>query len=182
MERIHSDLNVRLEIETRERFLLEAKLEQRERDWAEQFDQIAKDRDYWKSEVKTEQAKYARLVDQVTRKDQGLHRMLQRKYDMQRNDTGVAAAAQSSSIRAVRNSTSERPATPPRQEQQHHPHFQYHNQTHQQQQNPSISKMAGSSSSIRELKSPYQLLAESGSMETVRQRNVKNLLGDFFSM
>ena len=110
------------------------------------------------------------------------HQLFPSQYDMQRNDTGGAAAAQSNSIRAVRNSTSERPSTPPRQEQQHHPHFQYHNQTHQQQQNPSISRMANSSNSIRELKSPYQLLAESGSMETVRQRNVKNLLGDFFSM
>jgi hypothetical protein len=32
----------------------------------------------------------------------------------------------------------------------------------------------------QQLKSPHEIIAESGSMETVRIRNVKNLLTDFF--
>jgi hypothetical protein len=54
--------------------------------------------------------------------------------------------------------TSERQATPPREAQE------------------------GGGTPTQQLnKSPHEILAASGSMETVRIRNVKNLLGDFFS-
>ena len=43
------------------------------------YHDLEKDRDQWKNVVSQEQAKNARLFDQVVRKDQDIHRMLQRK-------------------------------------------------------------------------------------------------------
>ena len=79
LERIHGDLESRLELESRGRTQLEATLERRERDWAMKYHKLEKDRDQWKSVVSQEQVKNARLIDQVVRKDQDIHRMLQRK-------------------------------------------------------------------------------------------------------
>eukprot|EP00536_Pseudo-nitzschia_multiseries_P006686 jgi/Psemu1/255590/estExt_Genewise1Plus.C_1450076 len=84
LERIHGDLEKRLELESRGRRQLEATLEQRERDWTIRYHTLEKDRDHWKNEVSQEQGKNSRLRDQVVRKDQDIHRMLQRKYDNQR--------------------------------------------------------------------------------------------------
>ena len=79
LERVHGDLEARLELESRGRAQLETTLEEREREWAIKFRELEADRDHWKGVVKVEQTKNARLIDQVVRKDQGLHRMLQRK-------------------------------------------------------------------------------------------------------
>lgn len=46
---------------------------------ATRFKELEMDRDHWKEIVKVEQTKNARLIDQVVRKDQDIHRMLQRK-------------------------------------------------------------------------------------------------------
>jgi hypothetical protein len=43
------------------------------------YHDLEKDRDQWKNVVSQEQVKNARLFDQVVRKDQDIHRMLQRK-------------------------------------------------------------------------------------------------------
>jgi hypothetical protein len=79
LELIHGDLESRLELESRGRTQLESTLERRERDWATRYQKLEKDRDQWKTTVSQEQTKNARLIDQVVRKDQDIHRMLQRK-------------------------------------------------------------------------------------------------------
>jgi hypothetical protein len=79
LERIHGDLEKRLEIESRGKAQLEAVLEHREREWALKFRGLQEDRDHWKSEVVKEKEKNTKLFDQVMRKDQDIHRMLQRK-------------------------------------------------------------------------------------------------------
>jgi hypothetical protein len=79
LERIHGDLESRLELEARGRTQLEATLERRERSWTVKYHDLQKDRDQWKNVVSQEQAKNAKLFDQVVRKDQDIHRMLQRK-------------------------------------------------------------------------------------------------------
>ena len=84
LERIHGDLEARLEGESNRRKQLETTLEAREREWANRFDELSKDRDHWKGVVQVEQTKNARLIDQVVRKDQDIHRMLQRKVRIRR--------------------------------------------------------------------------------------------------
>jgi hypothetical protein len=79
LERVHSELEVRLEVEAQGRRQLEGMLEARERQWAEKFEDLKKDRDNWKGVVDVEKNKNSRLIDQVVRKDQDIHRMLQRK-------------------------------------------------------------------------------------------------------
>lgn len=152
LERTHGDLESRLELESRGRTQLESTLERRERDWAMKYLELEKDRDQWKTNVSQEQTKNARLIDQVVRKDQDIHRMLQRKYDNQR-ESGTGH-----SIRNVRHS--ERQVTPPRTTQHQDPPQRY---------------------GLDLNKSPHEILATTGSMETVRIRNVKNLLADFFA-
>jgi hypothetical protein len=79
LERVHGDLEVRLEIESKARQQLEATLEAREREWAERLEHVEQDRDNWKALVEAEKIKNSKLIDQVYRKDQDIHRMLQRK-------------------------------------------------------------------------------------------------------
>lgn len=79
LERVHGDLEVRLEVESNRRMGLEKTLEERERNWAEQIEALEEERDQTKNLVKLERTKNARLMDQVVRKDQDIHRMLQRK-------------------------------------------------------------------------------------------------------
>lgn len=153
LERIHGDLENRLELESRGRTQLEATLERRETEWTMRYHNLEKDRDQWKNTVSQEQTKNVKLIDQVVRKDQDIHRMLQRKYDNQR-ESGTGPT-----IRNIRHS--ERQGTPPRQSQ---------NQDLSQ-------RIIGTELN----KSPHEILETIGSMETVRIRNVKNLLSDFFS-
>lgn len=79
LERIHGELEHRLQKESRERKHLEDTLEAREREWTEKFDRLESERNHWKKVVEAEQTKNSRLIDQVVRKDQDIHRMLQRK-------------------------------------------------------------------------------------------------------
>ena len=79
LERVHGDLEVRLEIESKGRQQLETTLEAREGEWAERLEHIERDRDNWKALVEAEKIKNSKLLDQVHRKDQDIHRMLQRK-------------------------------------------------------------------------------------------------------
>jgi hypothetical protein len=86
LERVHGDLEARLETESRIRQKVEATLEAREKEWAEKFAHIASDRDYWKKMNEEEKRKNARLLEQVVRKDQDIHRMLQRKVSGANNE------------------------------------------------------------------------------------------------
>jgi hypothetical protein len=82
LERVHGDLEVRLEVQSNRRMELEKTLEDRERIWAEQTRELERDRDSWKDLVNVERAKNGKLMDQVVRKDQDIHRMLQRKVSL----------------------------------------------------------------------------------------------------
>lgn len=82
LERVHGDLEVRLEVQSNRRMELERTLEDRERTWAEQTEELKEDRDNWKDLVNVERTKNGRLMDQVVRKDQDIHRMLQRKVSL----------------------------------------------------------------------------------------------------
>mmetsp|Transcript_3314 Transcript_3314/g.7866 ORF Transcript_3314/g.7866 Transcript_3314/m.7866 type:complete len:289 (-) Transcript_3314:267-1133(-) len=157
LERIHGDLENRLELEARGRAQLETTLERRERSWTMKYHDLEKDRDQWKSVVSQEEAKNARLFDQVVRKDQDIHRMLQRKYDNQR-ETGPGQQ-----IRNMRHNERQSQGTSPRQA----PH----------NQDPTHQRMGSDLN-----KSPHEILATTGSMETVRIRNVTTLLNDFFAI
>lgn len=156
LEKIHEDLEKRLELESRGRRQLETTLERRERDWTIKLHTLEKDIDHWENEVSNEQAKNSRLRDQVVRKDQDIHRMLQRKYDNQRESvTGQP-------IRNMRHSERQSQGSSPRQTQ--------HKQDHSQQR-------LGAELN----KSPHEILATTGSIESVRIRNVKTLVADFFA-
>jgi hypothetical protein len=79
LERVHGDLETRLEYESKQRQQLELTLEAREREWAERYQHLEMDRDQQKALVEAETIKNSKLIDQVYRKDQDIHRMLQRK-------------------------------------------------------------------------------------------------------
>jgi len=156
LERIHGDLENRLELEARGRTQLEATLERRERSWTLKYHKLEKDRDQWKNVVSQEQVKNARLFDQVVRKDQDIHRMLQRKYDNQ------SQSVSGQPMRNMRHNERQSQGSSPRQTQ--------HNQDPPQQRRE-----------IEINKSPHEILATTGSIETFRIRNVKSLLSDFFA-
>lgn len=159
LERVHGDLETRLELESRGRVQLEATLEHREREWATKFRELEADRDHWKEIVKVERTKNARLIDQVVRKDQDIHRMLQRKYDKKGD-----SPSSTHPIRNVRQLVNDRPSAVVQQQGVHDSNSSSHRKGEQQ------------------FKSPHQILAASGSMEAVRTRNVQNLLRDFFAL
>lgn len=82
LEKVHGDLENRLEQESTAKLQLEATLEERERQWNEKFASLQKDRDHWKEVVHIEQNKNSRLIEQVVRKDQDIQKMLQRKVGL----------------------------------------------------------------------------------------------------
>jgi len=162
MERVHGDLESRLEMQSNRRMELERTLGDRERNWAEQIDELKKEREDWKKLVNVERMKNTKLMDQVARKDQDIHRMLQRKYDQKRNNEGTNNAPmpmRNGGPRAINKS--------PLQQQ---------------------TKREGASSknSLVELdgkhESPHVILNANGSCEDVRERNVTNVLLDFFGI
>lgn len=172
LELVHGDLEGRLEIEARARQQLEATLEAREREWTNRFKDLKTDRDHWKEVVNIEQTKNSRLIDQVVRKDQDIHRMLQRKVQF---ICGVLPRSQSKilsfflpqydndpsinrSVRNVRGLAGDRG----------------------ERTVASASKAPEARADFQ--KSPHEILAASGSVERVRTRNVKSLLFDFFGM
>jgi len=147
LERVHRDLEMRLQIQADRREELENMLQERERGWAEQISDLQSDRDHWKELVQLERNKNARLMDQVARKDIDIHRMLKRKYDLQDRDSNVNHTMPTSAVLSTIT-----------------------------RGKPSEMNQA------RKLLSPQAILAESGSAEEARQRNVVNSMLDFFGM
>eukprot|EP00543_Licmophora_paradoxa_P006854 CAMPEP_0202448454 /NCGR_PEP_ID=MMETSP1360-20130828/7271_1 /ASSEMBLY_ACC=CAM_ASM_000848 /TAXON_ID=515479 /ORGANISM="Licmophora paradoxa, Strain CCMP2313" /LENGTH=397 /DNA_ID=CAMNT_0049066037 /DNA_START=102 /DNA_END=1295 /DNA_ORIENTATION=- len=92
LERAHGDLEARLEIQSERRLELERSLEKRERTWAQQISSLEMDRDHWRDVVKMERNKNTRLMDRVAKKDQEIHRMLQRKYDLRGGGSASASS------------------------------------------------------------------------------------------
>jgi hypothetical protein len=182
LERVHVDLEARLEVESNSRKQLETTLEAREREWANKFEELSKDRDQWKGVVQVEQTKNSRLIDQVVRKDQDIHRMLQRKVSQTIRGRGVDIHGvcivlhvslhvcfhiqyDHEPIRgSTRNGRQQQSATRDRGER------------------TVTSASRSPEARVRLHKSPHEILAASGSAEKVRLRNVKSLLNDFFGM
>jgi len=164
LERVHCDLELRLELQSNRRMELERTLEDRERKWAEQIRLLEEDRESWKKLVDLEGRKNAKLMDQVARKDQDIHRMLQRKYDQKRDGGGNAQIPIRTGSRGSLNhskSPKDRTAT--------------------------IRNSSSHSADLgldieRKHESPHQLLNANGSCEDVRERNVTNILSDFFGI
>lgn len=156
LERVHEDLEARLERQTNQRVELETTLETREKEWAAQCDALKKERDQWKKTVEDERVKNERLLDLVYRKDKEIHRMIQRKYDSAKNPS------------------------------QQHGHTHSHRSEHSLKRNLSDKphERFGSEHSLihDRHKSPHEILAQSGNVEAVRERNVTNSLLDFFGM
>lgn len=155
LEKVHGDLESRLEYESRAKQQLESTLEERERQWQEKFATLEKDRDHWKEVVQIEQNKNSRLIEQVVRKDQDIQKMLQRKYDQPRD----GHFNHQSTVRNLR------------------PHGAGHDRERSGTSGP-----ASRSPSVDQHKSPHEILAANGSAEAVRARNVAHTLLDFFNM
>jgi Skp family chaperone for outer membrane proteins len=79
LETIHKELEARLETEAKQKDLLEATLEQRESEWERRLERTVAERDQFKQKMNEERAKNDYLSDQLSRKDQDIHRMMQRK-------------------------------------------------------------------------------------------------------
>jgi hypothetical protein len=79
LEKVHGDLESRLEQECNARMKLEATLEQHELAWTDKYNKLQKERDHWKEVVQLEQTKNSRLIEQVVRKEKDIQKMLQRK-------------------------------------------------------------------------------------------------------
>lgn len=191
LERVHGDLEVRLEVESNRRMELEKTLEERERNWAEQIEVLEEERDQTKNLVKLERTKNARLMDQVVRKDQDIHRMLQRKvsgdihnranlrdfplhwwltdsltlapqYDHPRND-GVSA-----SIRNARGLSKSPVLTNGESPKTSSADLKNHSQNHHQNHNHH--------------KSPFQVLNASTTTGEERSKGVVSSLTNFFGI
>jgi hypothetical protein len=79
LERVHGDLEARLEQECNARMKLEETLGQHELAWSDKYNKLEKERDHWKEVVQLEQTKNSRLIEQVVRKEKDIQKMLQRK-------------------------------------------------------------------------------------------------------
>lgn len=79
LERVHINLEQRLELLTKERMELEATMEDRERNWSSKFALLEKEKDESREEVKVERKQNEKLVEQLNRKNQDIRRMLVRK-------------------------------------------------------------------------------------------------------
>mmetsp|Transcript_3752 Transcript_3752/g.5690 ORF Transcript_3752/g.5690 Transcript_3752/m.5690 type:complete len:620 (-) Transcript_3752:774-2633(-) len=167
LQRIHDDLEHRLEIQSKDRMELEQTLEKRERMWADRCDSVEKERDQWKSMVQVERKRNERLLDQVYRKDKEIHRMIQRKYDSERHPPHGHSHHNSESFRTMKRAVNERGAP------QQPPHSS-------NVKPPSV--VGGEKTHTIHHRSPQEILAASGSVEAVRERNVTNSLLDFFGM
>lgn len=79
LEKFHKELEARLEAEATQKDLLEATLEQREREWELRLERTVAERDHFKQKMNEERAKNDSLLEQLSRKDQVIHGMMQRK-------------------------------------------------------------------------------------------------------
>lgn len=79
LERVHGELEARLELEAQGKSQLESMLEERERDWAAKFQRLETEKDEWKYQLEREKSKTEQLTMLLNRKNQDIHRMLQRK-------------------------------------------------------------------------------------------------------
>lgn len=79
MEKIQKDLEERLELETREKEFLLATLEHRERVWEHRLVQAAAKQEHVNQKMNDEIEKNKFMSKELSKKDQDIHRMMQRK-------------------------------------------------------------------------------------------------------
>jgi hypothetical protein len=176
---VHGDLENRLEQESRGKVQLERTLEDLEREWALKYKKLEADRDHWQEVVKVEQSRNARLIDQVVRKDQDIHRMLQQKvriYCCCRTLLLFVAVIDClvvpsfPTVICQYDNQRESPIT-------HSTRNVRHLMNERESAFQEIARRGE-----QQFKSPHEILEASGSMKAVRTRNVKNLLMDFFAL
>lgn len=168
LERIHDDLEARLELQTKERMELEERLELQERTWEAKCSDLEKERDQWKEDVLSERVKNERLLEQLNRKDQDIHRMLQRRFDAGHGHVHGHMHHNSRRIPSERNIRNQ-------------PHSES-NKVNSTNSSPSAPNRSGGEHRAVQHRSPHEILAASGTVEAVRERNVTNSLLDFFGM
>lgn len=181
LERQHGELEAKVEQKAKDVVALEQTLERREVDWQAESNALKQERDRWRDSVQSEQVKNERLLDLVYRKDKEIQRMIQRKYDTaggQHHDHGHHPLGHKSSRHITRRPVSERAAA---DINSHHFTDTERRFVAQQQQ---IQGTGGQleTSAASQFWSPQEILATSGSVEAVRERNVTNSLLDFFGM
>lgn len=183
LERIHDDLESRLEVQTQERLELEQTLEREEQMWASRFNTLEKERDQWKEAVQSERTKNERLLDLVYRKDKEIHRMIQRKYDSSKNSQlgghgHSQREPQKPGGRGPERNVSGQNLGDRKPQAVDRNATDYGASTSA----PIFPERATSSALQVQNKSPHDILNENGSVEVVRERNVTNNLLDFFGM
>lgn len=160
LERVHGDLENRLEHETRERAQLETTLERREREWATRFKELEASRDEWRKKVDAEKNEIERHKKMISKLEQHIQKMLQRKYDK----TGDAQNA-GQPFRNQRHVGNDR---------------QPAGMAHLGNAQEAFARGAGSEA--HHFQSPHDILAANGSIEVIRNRDVQNLLTEFFAI
>eukprot|EP00560_Eucampia_antarctica_P003986 CAMPEP_0197839818 /NCGR_PEP_ID=MMETSP1437-20131217/44602_1 /TAXON_ID=49252 ORGANISM="Eucampia antarctica, Strain CCMP1452" /NCGR_SAMPLE_ID=MMETSP1437 /ASSEMBLY_ACC=CAM_ASM_001096 /LENGTH=204 /DNA_ID=CAMNT_0043449195 /DNA_START=16 /DNA_END=630 /DNA_ORIENTATION=- len=158
LERIHNDLESRLEMQTQERMDLEATLERHEKGWTDKCETLTKERDQWKTLVQSEQTKNERLFNLVNSKDKEIHRMIQRKYDGNKQQHGHRDHSQRTSGAGG---------------------------SHSSQTNDRSSGIRPVAERYRgpiKNRSPHEYLFCGTNVQTIRERGVTDILSDFFGL
>jgi hypothetical protein len=173
LEKIHLDLEKRLEEETTQRQRLEYTLQYRERYWKASTEKLVGERTELETNVKEEKIKVERLLDMVNRLQNEIQSMIKNKFNpasrsdghLPGNSGGIKRVASGQAASGGNRSRSESGASGSRAEGQH----------------PSTSGGGGRNATKRHI-GPHELLACNGSAEAVRERNAFTSLLDFFGM
>jgi hypothetical protein len=173
LEKIHLDLEKRLEVETSQRQRLEYTLQYRERYWKATTERLEGDRSKMENKVKEEKIKVERLLDMVNRLQNEIQSMIKNKFNPSRPEGlhgNVNSNSSGGGIKRVASgqsgnrSRSESGASGSRAEGQHQ------------------SNSGGGRVVTKRHIGPHELLACNGSAEAVRERNAFTSLLDFFGM
>jgi len=160
LERIHSDLERRLELETQRRMALEQRLADQERESELRCRALEKEKIAHQKAVDSEKKKNERLREDMCRKDKEIRKLFyQRKYD---SDAQTQIPAPSSTPNRPQSTGSSNPQ-------------------------PSGGRHAASNTNSPHnqrpiYRSPHELLAARGSGDAVREHNVTTTLNDFFGL
>ena len=170
LEKIHLDLEKRLEVETTQRSKLEYTLQYRERYWKSTTTKLEGERSKMENSVKEEKIKVERLLDMVNRLQNEIQSMIKNKFNPSRPDGLVSSNSSGGGVKRVASaqagnrSRSGSVASVSRGDGHH--------------QNTS----AGNRITTKRHIGPHELLAYNGSAEAVRERNAFTSLLDFFGM
>lgn len=171
LEKIHLDLEKRLEVETTQRSRLEYTLQYRERYWKSTTAKLEEEKSKMENSVKEEKIKVERLLDMVNRLQNEIQSMIKNKFNSSRPDGLVSSNSSGGGVKRVASaqagnrSRSGSGASVSRGDGQHQ------------------SASAGNNrNTTKRHIGPHELLAYNGSAEAVRERNAFTSLLDFFGM